>query len=157
MESPPAVSACSGLFCGLCACCHFFFLPAIPNAHQHLAPIKVALPHLFIHVHQDRRLGPAVCRASSLLHHHKQHVCKLRDCPVGSNNAGLQWRPAHRVVFSAPWPVQQDCLQAAASWRLRLGSPCTAAATHKKGRPGTAIGQPAKVPHTCILRARDCM
>ena len=54
--------------------------------------------------------GLLSARASSLFRHHKQHVCKLQDCPVGSNNAGLQWRPAHRAVFLAPWPVRQDCL-----------------------------------------------
>ena len=31
---------------------------------------------------------------TSLLH----HVCKLQDCPVGSCNTGLQWRPVRRFL-----------------------------------------------------------
>ena len=58
------------------------------------APFKFALPRSFsllcalpsvhVHVRQDHQQS-------------KQHVCKLRDCPIGSCNTGLQWRPVHRV------------------------------------------------------------
>ena len=91
---PPAVA----LFCGLCAC---LSLPAMPTARSSSCPVQsfcFALP----------RSCP--CAPGSSVCQQNQHVCKLRDCPVGSNNAGLQWRPAHRVGFNTPLPVLQDCL-----------------------------------------------
>ena len=42
-------------------------------------------------------------QGQQFVRHHKQHVCKLQDCPVGSNNAGLQWRPALLL------PTGQSC------------------------------------------------
>ena len=104
-------------------CLYILCLPC-PLPSSVLAPVQfvcfapfslLCLPCSF-HVRQDRHLRLQ-----------NQHVCKLRDCPVGSNNAGQQWRPAHRVVSNTPLPVLQDCLQAAAPWRLHLGSPCAVA------------------------------
>ena len=78
------------LFCGLCLPCHLCLPCPLPSSV--LAPVQFALCFAtFIllapcscHVRQDHRLlGPA--------------VCQLQDCPVGSCNTGLQWRPVRRV------------------------------------------------------------
>ena len=119
--NPLAVSACSALFSRLLFAC-LPFLPAIPTALISSCPHQVCFAPSIVFCLPPfipcapgspsvRAGGLFSVRASSLFQTPtNQHVCKLRDCPVGSNNAGLQWQPAHRVVFSAPWPVQQDCL-----------------------------------------------
>jgi len=33
-------------------------------------------------------------------------VCQLQDCPVGSCNTGLQWRPVRRSIFDLPFSLQ---------------------------------------------------
>ena len=77
MESPPAESACSACSAGCVPVLQLCLpalpsLPAIPTALLIICPVQFAssllapspfifaLP-LFIHVRQDRRLGPAVC------------------------------------------------------------------------------------------------
>ena len=68
------------LFCRLCACSP---LPCHAHCPSHLAHVQfVLLCPLFI-----------PCAPGS-----NQHVCKLQDCPVGSCNMGLQWRPVHRSI-----------------------------------------------------------
>jgi len=106
---PPAVPCSAGLF--VC-------LPAFCLCHAHCPSHVLAPVHFTLLFPCSFPCAPGSSFESN------QHVCKLRDCPVGSNNAGLQWRPAHRVVSITPLPVLQDCLQAAAPWRLHLGSPC---------------------------------
>ena len=77
------------LFCGLCLpACHFACHAHCP--HQFLPPFISScfissfalLAPVHVHVRQNQI----------------QHVCKLRDCPVGSCNTGLQWRPVHRSI-----------------------------------------------------------
>ena len=66
-------------------------LPAMPTALISSCPRSVCLPQfrslcfapVHCHVRQDRCL----------------QVCKLQNCPVGSCNMGLQWRPMRRVHF----------------------------------------------------------
>ena len=87
----PAVA----LFCGLCACCHP--LPAMPTALLNvLAPVQLLCPHSFAlfatFIAMCARIDSStVCFQSG------PAVCKLQDCPVGSCNTGLQWRPVRRV------------------------------------------------------------
>ena len=71
---PPAVA----LFCGLCAC-----LPLPCHAHcpSHRCPVQFCFAHPPVHSMCARIV------ASS---------CK--DCPVGSCNTGLQWRPVRRFI-----------------------------------------------------------
>ena len=88
------------LFCGLfclpatfCLPCPLPFSTVCPRSSFALPPssslcfvkfISFCLPPVHAHVRQDHLvLGPA--------------VCQLQDCPVGSCNTGLQWRPVHRV------------------------------------------------------------
>ena len=83
------------LFRRLCACCHS--LPAMPTALINvLAPVQFALPHSVsfhfacprsFHVRQDRCQG--------------QQFASCENCPVGSCNTGLQWRPVRRVHLTA--------------------------------------------------------
>ena len=75
MESTPAVFACSAYSVGFLFACHSAF--AMSTAHLSFLPPFILLCPISFHVRQDRH---------KLLH----RVCKLRDCPVGSNNAGLQ-------------------------------------------------------------------
>jgi len=125
-------------------------LPALPLCLPCPLPSSSSCPHSTVcSVHLLYLLAP-VHDHVQFVFNTNQHVCKLRDCPVGSNNAGLQWRPAHRAGFFAPWPVQQDCHLGSRFMETAFGQPMRAATTHKKGRPGTAFGQPAKVPHTSI-------
>ena len=70
--------------------------------HAH-CPSQRSCPRSFApvhcHVRQDHRLlGPAVCQGQQFVFSLFQHVCKLQDCPVGSCNTGLQWRPVHRSI-----------------------------------------------------------
>ena len=123
----PAVA----LFCRLCACSP---LPCpLPFS---CCPRSFCFAPLFI------PCGPGsnqqVC---------KQHVCKLQDCPVGSNNAGLQWRPARRVVSTTPLPVLQGLPVGSRTMETAFGQPMRRCPLrHKRGRPRTACGQPAKFP-----------
>ena len=86
------------LFSRLFVACHP--LPARPTALKFLprsscfAPIHLLCLLVHVHVRQDRRLGPA--------------VCQLQDCPVGSCNTGLQWRPVHRSIKVARIEKIQD-------------------------------------------------
>ena len=80
------------------AVCLLPFLPAMPTAlHQRscprsslLCPVQiicfVCLPTCSFPCAPGsfEELGPA--------------VCQLQDCPVGSCNTGLQWRPVHRSI-----------------------------------------------------------
>ena len=99
VESPPAVFACSvvqqAVFCLLAFTCHAHC------PHQHLAPVQFCfapvIPFCFFacHLFIPCAPGSSSVRASSLL---GPAVCKLQDCPVGSCNTGLQWRPVHRSI-----------------------------------------------------------
>ena len=96
-ENPPAVAVLQAVFCLPCQFC----LPCPLPSHV-LAPVQVCFAPVhftfvcFAPVHamcarivvsQGRRF---VCQSGPA-------VCKLRDCPVGSRNTGLQWRPVRRV------------------------------------------------------------
>ena len=86
------------LFCRLLfACCHFACHAHCPSHHLPPFSLLCALPRSFcfpLFIAMCARIG---FRASSLSSN--QHVCKLQDCPVGSCNTGLQWRPVRRVHF----------------------------------------------------------
>ena len=76
---PPAVACSAG--CVPARLCH-----AMPTALRQFAPVLfILLCPCSFHVRQDRH---------KLLH----QVCKLQDCPVGSCNTGLQWRPVRRFI-----------------------------------------------------------
>ena len=93
MENPLAVSACSGFVLrAVCLPCHS--LPAMPTALI-ICPRSVALPRS-IQVLLRLPLFISMCARIVVL---GPAVCKLRDCPVGSCNTGLQWRPVRRVHF----------------------------------------------------------
>ena len=77
----------------------------MPTAlHMFLPPFKSTLPCPVIlfacpcsfHVRQDQPFEPT--------------VCKLQDCPVGSCNTGLQWRPVHRFLTFPPFPAESMIL-----------------------------------------------
>ena len=80
---PPAVA----LFSGLCACSP---LPCQAHCPQRSSPRSVFVLHcpLFI----PCAPGSSCLQATS---------CKLQDCPVGSCNTGLQWRPVRRFLFDS--------------------------------------------------------
>ena len=67
-----------------------------------------------------------VAFAPVFVHYHvrQDHRACCRDCPVGSRNTGLHWRPVHRFLFTA---------------------------LISRGRPRTACEQPATFPVTCIV------
>ena len=74
------------VFCLPCHLCLPCPLPSSTVCPRSFCFILLRLPPVSFHVRQDHRLlGPA--------------VCKLQDCPVGSCNTGLQWRPVRRVHF----------------------------------------------------------
>ena len=92
----------AGCVCLQCLVQQAVFCLPCPLPFSTVAPVQVLLapsiPLCFAyprscHVLQDHRLaGPAVCllvRASSL---------RATNCPVGSCNTGLQWRPVHRSI-----------------------------------------------------------
>ena len=99
----PAVLCSAGFVC-LPA-----ILPAIPTDNLIICPRQVCfapfssllcLLHLFhVHVRQDRHSsvrasslsGPAVCCQG-------QQFASCENCPIGSCNTGLQWRPVHRSI-----------------------------------------------------------
>jgi len=87
------------LFSRLCFACHL--LPAMPTALISSCPRSVCLPPSIL-LHCALPLFISMCaritvvRASSLLL--GPAVCKLQDCPVGSCNTGLQWRPVRRSI-----------------------------------------------------------
>ena len=106
----------AGCVCLRC-CSAGFLLPATlclpcPLPFSTVAPVQLLCPvSSFCSIVFCLPPVPSMCARIVVSVVYKcQHVCKLQDCPVGSNNAGLQWRPAHRAVFFAPWPVRQDCL-----------------------------------------------
>ena len=78
------------LFCRLLFACHPLsamptaLINILPRSSFALFPLFIAMCARIIVV-----LGPA--------------VCKLQDCPVGSCNTGLQWRPVRRVHFDFPF------------------------------------------------------
>ena len=81
-DRPPAVFACSGLFCRLCLPVHLCHPCLLPSS-TFLPPFSfVLLCPLFL-----------PCAPGSVS---KTTVCKLQDCPIGSCNTGLQWRPVRR-------------------------------------------------------------
>ena len=96
-ESPPAASACSAV--QQAVLCLPATLPAMPTALISSCPRSFALcfaPFIFALFAPVHPCAPgSSVRASSLL---GPAVCKLRDCPVGSCNTGLQWRPVHRSI-----------------------------------------------------------
>ena len=62
--------------------------------HQRSCPHSSLLfPVLFILL----LCSPVHCHVRQDRFQPNQHVCKLLDCPVGSCNTGLQWRPVRRV------------------------------------------------------------
>ena len=95
-----------------------FCLPAIFACHPHcpsqvLAPFILLCPRPFHFASvASASFAPVSCpcapgssvRASSLLL--GPAVCQLQDCPVGSCNTGLQWRPVHRSIFDLPFFLQ---------------------------------------------------
>ena len=69
------------LFCRLCAC----YSPCHAHCpHQRSCPRSVLCCFALVHVHVRQDQLPT--------------VCKLQDCPVGSCNTGLQWRPVRRFI-----------------------------------------------------------
>ena len=100
---PPAVPVLRAVFClpcHFCLPCNICLPCPLPSSvlapvHQFFAPIPFcfvcpcSLPCAPGSVRASSLSGPAVC--------FDQHACKLQDCPVGSRNTGLQWRPVRRV------------------------------------------------------------
>ena len=77
------------LFSGLCAC-HLCLPCPLPSS---FAPFSLLCPRSsFI------SLVPCSCHVRQDRQKSKHHVCKLQDCPVGSCNTGLQWRPVRRFI-----------------------------------------------------------
>ena len=83
-------------------------LPAVPCSAGFCLPATLCLPCPLPSSVCPRSFA-SVCfalfismcaRIISLSTHHctNHHVCKLLDCPVGSCNTGLQWRPVHRSI-----------------------------------------------------------
>ena len=71
-------------------------LPAMPTAHVHFAPVQVCLPRS---VHCAFVCPCSLpCAPGSTSRRVVATVCKLQDCPVGSCNTGLQWRPVRRFI-----------------------------------------------------------
>ena len=72
---------CRSIICRLFACLLTFAMPCLlPTSTFCPVLFCISPPLVHCHVHQDRL-----------------EVCK--DCPVGSYNTGLQWRPVHRLTF----------------------------------------------------------
>ena len=109
-ENPLAVSACSCLVQqavlpavavqqALCFACLPFFACHAHCPSQQFAPIQLLCPRSFclppfsVHFASLPRSCPCAPGSPFVT----QHVCKLQDCPVGSCNTGLQWRPVRRV------------------------------------------------------------
>ena len=77
-------------FSRLCACspfaCHAHCPQQFAPRSSLLCPVQfIVLCPCSFQVRQDH---PVCCTT----------VCKLRDCPVGSCNTGLQWRPVRRFI-----------------------------------------------------------
>ena len=72
-------SPAAALFCRLCLPATFAIHTCCP--HRVCPVLFCFAPPVHFHVHQDRRAS-----------------CK--DCPVGSYNTGLQWRPVRRLTFT---------------------------------------------------------
>ena len=73
-------------------------LPAMPTALISSCPVQVCFApfsHFCFVCPCSFPCAPGSVRASSLLL--GPAVCQLQDCPVGSCNTGLQWRPVRRV------------------------------------------------------------
>ena len=100
----PAVPVLQAVFCLPCQLCLPCPLPSSVLAPVHLLQVCFAPVHFKCHFcfvcpcslpcAPGSVLGPAICFKFQY-----QHVCKLQDCPVGSCNTGLQWRPVHRFIF----------------------------------------------------------
>ena len=90
----------AGCACLPCLLCHVNPLP-----FSSFFPRSVHFALLPIHSMCARIIGLST-------HHRRQHVCKLQDCPVGSCNTGLQWRPVRRVhlTFPASFPAESMIL-----------------------------------------------
>ena len=79
------------------------------------------------------------------------------DCPVGSYNTGLQWRPVHRVCVL---PVHQLCslrVPLELARRLHLRSSCTVlftASTLKGGGPGLHVSSRPRPPRLHFMSQR---
>ena len=77
----------TALFCRLCLPVHLCHPCLLPTS---VCPRSVLIgPPVHFHVRRDR---------------HKS--CK--DCPVGSYNTGLQWRPVHRFLTFSPCRVHRS-------------------------------------------------
>ena len=92
------------LFCGLCAChlclpCPLPFSTVCPRSvcFTLLAPIQFTMLLFACHLFIPCAPGSSV-RAGGLFQSGPA-VCKLQDCPVGSCNTGLQWRPVRRSIL----------------------------------------------------------
>ena len=126
-DHPPAVFACSGPVQPALLACHL--CNAMPTALLNvLAPFCFDLP-------------PPPCSfpctpASS----RKQQFASCKNCPIGSYNAGLQWRPVHRVAFTHHSLCCKDCPVSSHARRLHLRSSCAVVrCSHvKRGRSRTA-------------------
>ena len=77
--------------CRLCFACRAIFACHVHCPSLVLAPVQFAFV-CFAPVH-------SMC--TRIIFPEYQHVCKLRDCPVGSCNTGLQWWPVRRVHLTA--------------------------------------------------------
>jgi len=130
-------SPAAALFCGLC-------LPAVSplpcHAHcppQRRCPVQFALPPTCsFHVRQD--------------HRRMQQFASCKNCPVGSNNAGLQWRPARRVASTPPSTVPF-----APTRGLHLGSPCAVVCYAVKGGGlGLHVSSRPSSPHLHFVSQR---
>ena len=88
-----ACSACSaGCVPAAIFACHF--APVMPTALINILPPFI----LFCPVQFIFALPPVHSMCARIA---KTTVCKLLDCPVGSCNTGLQWRPVRRFHFDS--------------------------------------------------------
>ena len=80
------------LFCRLCAC-RATFAMSCPLPSTFLPPVQVCFaPFCSFCLPPVHSMCARIIIASTT-------VCKLQDCPVGSCNTGLQWRPVRRFIF----------------------------------------------------------
>ena len=131
-DRPPAVLACNGLVLRALLACHLCH--AMPTAPVHQPPFILLCPHLFI----------SMCAGIIA----SQQFASCKNCPVGSYNAGLQWRPVPRIASTPHSLCCKDCPVGSRAGRLHLCSPCAVVRCGhvKRGRPRTACEQPAKFP-----------
>ena len=120
--------------CELCVparLCH-----AMPTAHIHLPRSVLLCPHPLF--------SPCAPGSSKKL----QQFASCKNCPVGSNNAGLQWRPARHVASTPHFLCCKDCPVGSRARGLHLGSPCAVVRyVIKGGGLGLHVGSRPSSPH----------